>query len=557
MNQMKNKICIFFLSTFFTFFCRIVLFSQDFNAGRINGNFQLEAQSYSKDTLIGAQEVAERLLSRGFLYLNYTLGNFTANIRYEYYLNPILGIDPRYEGSGFGHRSLNYNTDFIDVSAGHFYEQFGSGIILRAYEERTLGFDNAIDGAKFKIRPLDGLEITGLIGKQRNFWGLSDGILRAGDVNLQLDRMFGNFLGNGLSFSLGGSVVSRFQRDQESFYFLPENVLAFATRANIHGESFNVEGEFAYKFNDPNATNKFSYNPGTALILSSSYFDEGIGINIDIHRIDNMDFRVDREAKGNNLNVNYIPSFSKQHIYRLATLYPFATKPNGELGIQADFTFTLPKNTFLGGEHGTTFSLNYSRIQSLDTSHINEFRYESPFFAIGNRLFFQDVNLEIIKRWSKSFESNISFIFINYDKDVMENEGAPKFGTVTAFMTFFDFIYKLSPRQSLRFELQHLFAKQDSAVKDPDNVNGNWAFVMAEYTIAPNWFFSFLDEWNYGNEYDYLRLHYLTASIAYITGATRLSLSYGRQRGGIMCVGGVCRPVPAANGFSLSVTSSF
>ncbi|MCX7736584.1 MAG: DUF6029 family protein [Candidatus Kapabacteria bacterium] len=557
MNPKKTKSNSLFLILILSFFLNSNLFGQEISLGRMNGNFQLEAQTYAKDSLIGAQEVSEKLLSRGFLYLNYTLGNFSANIRYEYYLNPILGIDPRYEGTGFGHRSLNYSTDFIDVTAGNFYEQFGSGIILRAYEERALGFDNAIDGARFKIRPLDGIEFTGLIGKQRFFWGLSDGILRAGDINLQMDRLFGNFLGEGLSFSLGGSVVSRFQRDQESFYYLPENVLAFATRANLSGESFNVEGEFAYKFNDPNATNKFTYNPGTALILSTTYFTEGIGISFDFHRVDNMDFRTDREAKGNNLNVNYLPSYSKQHIHRLATLYPFATKPNGEIGIQADFTFTVPKNTFLGGEHGTTFTLNYSRIHSLDTTHIDEFKYNSPFFGIGKRLFFQDINLEIIKRWSKSFESNISLIYINYDKDVMENEGAPKYGTVNSFMTFFDFIYKFSAKQSLRIELQHLFAKQDSAVKDPDNVNGNWAFFMAEYTIAPNWFFSFIDEINYGNHYDYLRLHYLTASIAYITGPTRISLSYGRQRGGIICVGGVCRPVPAANGFSLSVTSSF
>ena len=557
MNLKKIDMKRIFTLIFFIFFTYLSIQSQDISYGRINGNIQIEAQTYAKDSLIGAQEVAERLLSRGFLYLNYSLGNFSANIRYEYNLNPILGIDPRYEGTGFGHRSLNYNTDFIDVTAGHFYEQFGSGILLRAYEERSLGFDNAIDGARFKVRPVDGIEFTGLIGKQRFFWGLSDGILRAADLNLQMDRLFGNFLGEGFSFSLGASVVSRFQRDQESFYFLPENILAYATRANLSAENFNIESEFAYKINDPNATNKFSYNPGTALILSTSYFSDGIGINLDFHRIDNMDFRTDREAKGNNLNVNYLPSYSKQHIQRLATLYPFATKPNGEVGFQADFTFTIPKNTFLGGEYGTTFSLNYSRINSLDTTHIDEFTYKSPFFAFGKRLFFQDINVEMIKRWSKSLESNISLIFINYDKDVMENEGAPKFGSVDAFMTFLDFIYKFSAKQSLRIELQHLFAKQDSAIKDPDNSNGNWAFFMAEYTIAPNWFFSFIDEINYGNHHDYLRLHYLTASIAYISGSTRLSLSYGRQRGGIICVGGVCRPVPAANGFSLSVTSSF
>ena len=34
-------------------------------------------------------------------------------------------------------------------------------------------------------------------------------------------------------------------------------------------------------------------------------------------------------------------------------------------------------------------------------------------------------------------------------------------------------------------------------------------------------------------------------------------LSYGKQREGIICVGGVCRQVPAANGFSVTITSSF
>jgi hypothetical protein len=34
-------------------------------------------------------------------------------------------------------------------------------------------------------------------------------------------------------------------------------------------------------------------------------------------------------------------------------------------------------------------------------------------------------------------------------------------------------------------------------------------------------------------------------------------MSYGKQRAGIFCVGGVCRNVPASNGFAISITSSF
>ena len=34
-------------------------------------------------------------------------------------------------------------------------------------------------------------------------------------------------------------------------------------------------------------------------------------------------------------------------------------------------------------------------------------------------------------------------------------------------------------------------------------------------------------------------------------------LSYGKQRAGVMCIGGVCRTVPATNGVSLSISSTF
>ena len=35
-----------------------------------------------------------------------------------------------------------------ELTLGSFYEQFGSGFILRAYEERSLGIDNSLQGAR-------------------------------------------------------------------------------------------------------------------------------------------------------------------------------------------------------------------------------------------------------------------------------------------------------------------------------------------------------------------------------------------------------------------------
>mgnify|MGYP000884182117 CR=1 FL=1 len=534
------------------------LFSQDFLEGsKISGSVQVDAQLYKEDTIIGAEKVSEQMLSNGFLYLNYTQGSFNAGIRYEFYYNPLLGIDPRYKGAGIPYRFLEFKSDIIEATVGNFYEQFGSGVIFRSYEERQLGIDNSIEGVRVKFYPVEGISFTGLLGKQRNFWSLGPGIIRGGDLNVVVNQLFENILPKSLQLALGGSIISKYQPDTEVFYNLPENVLAYSTRASISGEAFMLDGEFAYKYNDPSASNYYNYNPGTALIINASYFPKGLGLSLNLHRIDNMDFRTDRDVRGNNLLINYIPPLTQQHTYRLASMFPYSTQLGGEVGMQAEFTYQFPPETFLGGKYGTTINLNYSRIHNLDTTHTEDLRYDSPFFKIGERLYFQDINLTITKRWDKDFKTNLTLINIINDRDITENDGAPKFGKVYTTTAVLEMNYKLNARNSIRAELHHLWSNQDSTLKAPDNLNGNWAMLLLEYTIAPKWYFSVFDEYNYNNEKEDYRVHYLGGSIAYIHSGTRVSIGYGRQRGGTICVGGVCRVMPASNGFNLSITSSF
>ena len=90
-----------------------------------------------------------------------------------------------------------------------------------------------------------------------------------------------------------------------------------------------------------------------------------------------------------------------------------------------------------------------------------------------------------------------------------------------------------------------------------DQDDGDWASLLLEYTISPHWFFSALDQYNYGNSNPVKQLHYYFGSVGYIQNSTRISINYGRQRAGIFCVGGICRNVPASNGISLTVSSSF
>ncbi len=526
-----------------------------FTGGRVSGNFQIEAQTYSKDSLIGAPDVPEKLLSNGFLNLNYSTGSFNTGLRYESYMNPILGIDPQYKGSGIAYRYANWGNDFIHITVGDFYEQFGSGLIYRSYEERALGLDNATDGFRVKLRPTNSIEMTALIGKQRNFWGKGEGIIRGGDINFDVTDAFE--LDLPFFIALGGSVISKFQSDRDPFYLLPENVLAYSSRLSLSGMSFLFDAEFGYKYNDPNGTNKLNYNDGYGLLLSGSYFTRGFSFALKAHKIDNMDFRSDRTALGNNLMLSYIPPINKQNAFKLPNMYPYATKLNGEAGIQADVNYVIPAKSALGGQYGTSINVNFSRVHSIDTVHTDLFRYDSDIFAIGDKLFYQDFNISISRKITSKFKSSLTYINLIYDKDILENEGSPRFGKVFGNFIIIDGTYQFDDKNALRFEIQNLFSTQDSTLYVADNINGNWAMLLLEYSYSPNWFISISDEYNYGNKFEELRLHYYTLALTYIHSATRIQLSYGRQKQGIICVGGVCRTVPASNGLYLSITNSF
>ena len=108
----------------------------------------------------------------------------------------------------------------------------------------------------------------------------------------------------------------------------------------------------------------------------------------------------------------------------------------------------------------------------------------------------------------------------------------------------------------------------DTGFSDPNGTpvdNGDWVTLLVEYTINKNWFVSAMNQYNFGNgNLSKIKegkkaspIHHPYLTVGYVRGATRLTASYGRQRAGLFCVGGVCRPVPASNGLTLSFTQSF
>ena len=209
----------------------------------------------------------------------------------------------------------------------------------------------------------------------------------------------------------------------------------------------------------------------------------------------------------------------------------------------------------MGGKYGTSFSANFSRVNSISKdsisgSYIGEtgtLGYKTNFFAPGKGTYYQDFNIDMTKKFNKKWKAIFTYLNQIYNKDVVEGH-LNEYGLVYSNIAIADITWNITKIHSLRGEVQGLWTKQDK---------GNWLAGLLEFTISPKWFFSVQDQWNYGNDNSEQRLHYYLLSAGYTYNTSRVALSYGRQREGILCVGGVCRYVPAASGLTLTITSSF
>ena len=565
-------------------FCATALFAQVENA-QVNGSFQIDGQYYKVDEAIGITSETikgQKVGLNGFGKINYSLGNFTAGIRYEAFQTPLSGFDTRLQGFGIANYYASYDNGTVAVTLGDIYDQFGNGFIFRTYEEWALGFDNALRGMRVIYRPAAGVTLKALFGKQRLYWvdygdAAKRGIVRGIDGEWDLNQSFEALNNTKFRATVGGSFVSKYQKNTNTTYTIPENVGAFDGRVNLGYGRFAFTTEYSYKNNDPSFFNNYIDQEGQAILSSLSYSQKGFGVIAQVKRVDNMSFKSDYKGIKNDLDINFIPPINYTHTHSLPAIYSYATQPLGEMAMQLQVNYTIPKNTVVGGKYGTKITADFSIVKDIKrnyveggvtSSHIagnsGTIGYTSLFFAVGDRKFFHDFNIELERRLNKKWKLIAQYINLYYDMEIIENH--PDAKAVEANIAFVDLSYRITSKQSIRFELQHLWdnvnksnTTEESTFGHEGNYKkrGNWAAALVEYTIAPKWFVSVADKYNYGNPIAGNRDHYYTASVGYIKESTRIVLTGGRQSEGMVCVGGVCRVVPASSGFSLSITTSF
>jgi hypothetical protein len=528
--------------------------------GKLTGGFESNAQYYNKkDETLGFVAPDDRFRSNNYLKVDYSNQGFTAGFQYENYSpNALLGYSENLKGNGFTNYYIGYQRKKYSITLGHFYEQFGNGLLLRSWEDRQIGINNAIFGSRLTLSPSDNVEIKLVYGKKRNAFTTGDGKLWGANFCLKLDKLFKLIENQHINTEI--SYVGK----QESYKGLikdfPETIHFLSLSTGYSCTNFSLSAEYTFKtkegnINDQgNIINSDRFFTGDVLQINGTYTKNNSGFTANFRKVKNFSSRTDRTAGINQLLLNYIPALTKQHHYSLANIYvynpqvKFSFLPGnvlnsvGEVGGQLEWYQNFPKNTKWGGKYGAKLEINFSNYFGLkyDGTDINTTNISNLGFGNIN---YQDFNIELKKNISKQLKLNFTFVSILYNQKVIEGYGSEKLNA-NIFIT--EGIYKFKNSQSIKLDMQHMWVEDGK---------GNWAAVTTEYNIAPKLTFFLADLYNYGN--DYKQIHYYNVGGAFTIGSFRFMTSYGRQREGLLCVGGICRLVPASTGFNFSTNYSF
>ena len=548
------------------------------NKVAVHGSIQSDILIPQEDHKIGTGTYNDWGLTNTYAEVGLTSKHIEAGVRAEYLEHPLPGFDdPRFNGWGVSNIYVKALGNGFDVTVGDFYDQFGSGFVFRTYEERSLGIDNSIRGARLNVSAVKGANLKLLGGVQRCFWDWdTDAWLGGADLELNMEQYFKGLADKNITWMIGGSYLMKHENEEDVLvpgtnYKLNMDpmVHTFGVRTRLQSGPYSFMAEYAWKTQDPSKDNDYIYRNGSAVMVSASYSKKGLSALVQAKRSENMSNRMKRgfvSVLGGNCRLNHMPAFSYQHTYALPALYPYATQDaDGEWAFQGEFGYTFKRRTALGGKYGTKLKVNFSYIRGIDktptepliegvNSTMGTDGYHSKFFGFGG-VYYKDINVQLEKKLSKSFKLNLMYMNQLYNKTVVEGEG----GVVKSNIFVAEGKYQFSPKMTLRGEAQYLQTKQDQ---------GDWYYGLLELSVLPYLMFTISDQYNANVPY-YTEnkqvddskgthsQHYLLGSVTATYKAHRLQLSYGKTRAGYNCSGGVCRFVPASYGMTVSYNYNF
>jgi len=534
--------------------------------GFFSGSFQSNTNFFIRDSAIGAANLPHydnfKVGTDAWLNLSYNNEKYGLEVgaRLDFLYNTILWVptNPQTNG-GLGIVYIKKKVKDVTITGGYFYDQIASGIIYRSWEERPLGIDNALLGARVQYDFKDYLKVKAFTGVQKNrftiYKQLLTGFNAEGNVSIKdkvrLQPGVG-FLNRSMDRESMDLLVSRIETLDSAQRFIPKfNVYALTFYNTLTAGNFSWYIEGAFKTREAvRGYNDILYNkPGNIIYTTLNYSQKGLGITFAFKRTEYFSMRIspnDYNAQGIFQGLmNFLPPVSKQHSMRLPARYFAPSQDQQELAFGADVTYSPNKKM--------SFNFNGSYIRDFikGTPVVEAKLKDTDTMLTPVRNYFAEGFVSGIFKPMRTLEVEVGFQYVRYNRLLYLNEGNV---TVDAYSPFAEVSYRFNKKMSVRMEVQYQHVAKDF---------GQWIYGLLEFNVAPRWSLAVSDMWNFKpnpeNPVPSARKgnHYYSAFLAFTHHAHRFSINYVKQVEGIVCTGGVCRFEPAFSGVKVAITSTF
>lgn len=537
---------------------------------RVTGNLQSNGNFFISDPRVGATGTPQydylKFGAETWMNLNYSNWGFDFGLRFDMFNNSnLLNPTQAYTDQGIGRWYVHKNIYKFEFTGGYIYDQIGSGIIFRAYEERALMIDNALYGIKAGYNFNENWRIKAFTGRMKKQFDEYGTIVRGG----ALDGFFKTDSSGSVTFAPGAGVVARTYDDATANQIA--NTIATYPPQDSIGLQFNTyaftlyntmtAGDFTWFIEGALKSDDVMYNPfettatggkgklinaqGSTIYSTLAYARDGLGITLEGKRTENFAFRNTPFEFGVQGAINFLPPMARQNTYRLTTRFAPATQEFGEQAFQLDGKYAINKKWSVG--------LNVSDIRLLDGHEI--YREIAPEFLFKKAREWQiGGGIQLLKydifvyqgKEDKADEDDILGFLASGDANYVE-----------ALTPYMEFLYKFTPKKSVRVEAQYLRT---------DDEFGSWVNGLVEFGWAPHWLMYVSDMYKLKHPEDkefsedktkFDGIHFPSVGLVYTYRANRFSFAYVKQVEGINCAGGICRYEPAFNGVRLNINSSF
>lgn len=505
--------------------------------GHLSGDLMANVNFFQRDTAINAANnpLYDNYLSGGeaWLGLRYYNKGFTANLRMDAFhnsnlYNPIQALN----GFGIGAWSLTKEVNKLTITGGYIYDQIGSGILFRSYEDRGLLIDNALVGLRLKYDITDNIMVKGFTGQSKFLFERYQPIIKGANVEGSFSIGESIFITPGIgalnrTFDQDNmdQIVSTINSQALDTRFVPVyNMYAFTAYNNLSVGNINWFIEGSYKTDDVIVKDEiFQKLPGNVVFTTLGYAIEGFAVNLTGKRTENFEMRTSPQEVLIRGLMNWQPIVARLRPQRLMARYTPASLNLSEIAGGAD--------VLIAPNEDLSITLNYTHINTLEDVKLYREAYAEADY----------------RGWEK-VKLHGGVQYMEYNQELYQTK--PQVPLVVAITPFAEVTYIFDSKRSLRVEVEYQQTEQDF---------GSWVFALAEFNIAPKWSFAVSDMYNYdpGPNAVTGSQHYYNIFMAHTTGPHRFTASYVKQVEGINCTGGVCRYEPAFSGVRLGITSSF